>query len=397
MPILEEEGRVTREDLDQLRRTNKCKVCGERLDTFLDRDSGKVFLACHNWPTNPPTSHHEGIEREYQPQDTDSQSDLRGLVEMEQKVGLEKTRALAKLPAHGQLTQTQAEHILGLVYPGVPKDEVIRCAILCRDFGLHPLMKEVYIIPFGQGDKRTWSTVIGIGASRKMAADKKGAYSFLDGTPRAATPEEIIKQFGKDSEEEKDNLISICKLKGEKGNEAEGFGLWPKDKTPYGLDKGNTKRNMANIRSERPAYSRLPGETLPQLEVIDEAYVEVPNVGKVETATGEIKEGEDTVAGEWKEVPKPEEAIESIHGKEVPVSEAIEAEEKVAEEPKDETPVTEDELAQLDKLMVERKVSAEQLGKYIKVDKGWAEVKTLPDLKKWQFTSILEAFKKGKE
>ncbi|GAI51454.1 unnamed protein product, partial [marine sediment metagenome] len=119
--------------------------------------------------------------------------------------------------------------ILKLVYPDVPEDQIIRTAILCRDFGLHPLMKEVYIIGYKNKTtgKTDYSSVIGIGANRKMAADKKGAYSFVDLSPRAATKEEIIQQFGPNSEEERDNLISICKLKGEKGNEAVGFGLWP--------------------------------------------------------------------------------------------------------------------------------------------------------------------------
>ncbi|MBA7582045.1 hypothetical protein ES708_23965 [subsurface metagenome] len=219
---------------------------------------------------------------------------------MQEKLGAEKSKALikAKLPMSGALTQPEAEHILSLVYPGCPREEIIRCAILCRDFGLHPLMKEVYLIPFEKKDKqgkvlrRDWVTVVGITASRKMAADRKGAYSFLDGTPRAASHEEIVKQFGQNSEEERDNLISICTLRGEKGNEATGFGLWPKNKEPYGTDKGNTQRNMANIRSERPAYSRLPGGVLPPVEVIDEAYAKVPDVGKVDTETGEIIEGE---------------------------------------------------------------------------------------------------------
>jgi len=212
---------------------------------------------------------------------------------LEKEQGREASRALATIPKQGQLTQPQAEHILSLVYPGVPKDEIIRCAILCRDFGLHPLMKEVYIIGFkNKSGGVDYTTVIGISASRKMAADRKGAYSFLDGTPRAATPEEIIKQYGKNSDEERNNLISICVLRGERGNEATGFGLWPKEKVPYGTDKGNTGRNMANIRSERPAYSRLPGAALPPIEVIDEAYAEVPDIGRVNTSTGEIIEGE---------------------------------------------------------------------------------------------------------
>lgn len=214
---------------------------------------------------------------------------------MEQQYGEKTTKALdfARLPTSGRLTQPQAEHILSLVYPNCPKDEIIRCAILCRDFGLHPLMKEVYLIPFkDRSGKENYTTVIGIAASRKMAADKKGAYSFIDDSPRAATHKEIVKQYGEDSEEEKNNLISICKVQGEKGNEAIGFGLWPKGKEPYGTDKGNTKRNMANIRSERQGIDRLPGEALPlrDIEVIDGAFVEVPQIGKVSKATGEITE-----------------------------------------------------------------------------------------------------------
>jgi len=45
MPIYEEEGKLTREELHQLCRYNKCKECGGRLDVFLDVDSHKAFLA----------------------------------------------------------------------------------------------------------------------------------------------------------------------------------------------------------------------------------------------------------------------------------------------------------------------------------------------------------------
>ena len=302
MPIYEEEGKLTKEELYELRQYNKCKECGARLDVFMDFDTGKAFLACADYRR----THHEGIEREASRYEKEGLASLNIPTRrkiMEQEHGTETTKALAKLPMSGALTQPQAMHILKLVYPDVPEDQIIRTAILCRDFGLHPLMKEVYIIGFlnHKTGKTDYSTVIGIAASRKMAANKKGAFSFLDDTPRAAYKEEIIKQYGENSEEERDNLISICKLKGEKGNEAIGFGLWPKNKEPYGTDKGNTKRNMANIRSERQALARLPGEALPQLEVIDVAYAEVPDVGKVNTGTGEVLEGE---VKEIKEAPK---------------------------------------------------------------------------------------------
>ncbi len=303
MPIYEEEGRLTREDLLDLCKRNKCKECGARLDVFWDMEKHKAFLACTDWRR----TQHAGIEREV------SRYEKEGLASfnietrreiLEQNYGPGMTTALerARLPTTGALTKSQAMDILKLVYPNVPESEIIRTAILCRDFGLHPLMKEVYIIGFknSKTGKTDYSIVIGITASRKMAADKKGSYSFLDDCPRTASPEEVIKQFGKNSEEERDNLISICKLKGEKGNEALGFGLYPKNKAPYGTDKGNTQRNMANIRSERQGLDRLPGEAIPlrNFEVIDETYALVPDVGKVDTETGEVIEGEHTEVSE---------------------------------------------------------------------------------------------------
>ncbi len=290
---LEEDDRKL---LKKLRLTNVCAECSGRLEALYDLGKHQTYLQCKAHPE------HEGIAKPYR-----EPRELNILTRREKMVnehGEEKTKALdkARLPMTGALTQPQAMHILKLVYPNVPEDQIIRTAILCRDFGLHPLMKEVYIIGFNNRSGGVdFSTVIGITASRKMAADRKGAYSFLDDTPRAATHEEIVKQFGQDSEEEKSNLVSICKLKGEKGNEATGFGLWPKNKAPYGIDKGNTQRNMANIRSERPAYNRLPGEALPAIEVIDDAYAEVPGIGKVAKKTGEIIEGEFNVVEAPKE------------------------------------------------------------------------------------------------
>jgi len=279
----------SQENIKKLRHENVCAECGRQLYAYLDIENKLTYLAC-------PTPGHEGIAKEYQPAREDYQSNVRRLHEMEQEHGRETALALQKMPAHGQLTQSQAMHILKLVYPKAPEDEVVRCALLCRDFGLHPLMKEVYPIPFNVKQKNgtykeEWATVVGIAANRKMAANKKGAFSYIDDTPRAATHEEIVKQFGEESEEERDNLISICKVQGEKGNDAVGFGLWPKDKTPYGMDKGNTKRNMANIRAERQALDRLPGEPLPiGVEVVDEAYAEIPEIHQLDAQTGEIIE-----------------------------------------------------------------------------------------------------------
>ena len=315
MPFYDEN--LTQDDLKRMVDTHRCNECGNTLTVAWGGYFGinDYVLKCSNpeHGTIAPKrsavkgeeTYQEYIRREYQ---------------MEKELGQEKSRALATIPRTGHLTQSQAMHVLKLVYPQAPDGEIVRCAILCRDFGLHPLMKEVYIIPFGQGDKRTWSTVIGITANRKMAADRKGAYSFVDDSPRAASQKEIIKQFGEDSEEAEDNLISICKVRGKDGNEAIGFGLWPKDKAPYGMDKGNTKRNMTNIRAERQALDRLPGEPLPrEFDVIDEAYTEAPEIRVFNEKTGEITEPETppappksnfTLIKEESSVAAPKEAVE---------------------------------------------------------------------------------------
>ncbi|KKM81331.1 hypothetical protein LCGC14_1330780, partial [marine sediment metagenome] len=260
---------------------------------FLDLFAKQRYIACSGGV-------HEGIAREYKPPVEDYKSNVRREHKLEQEHGRVTSTALANIPKSGQLTQPEAMTILKLVYPKAPENDIIRTAIFCKDFGLHPLANEVYLIPF----KDKWVMVVGIPANRKMAHNLKGEFSFLDDTPRAASQEEIVKQFGADSDEAKLNVISVTKLEGVGGNKAIGFGLWPKKEAPYGLDKGNTQRNMANIRSERQAMDRLPGKPMPQVEVIDAKYTVLPDVGKVDTTTGEIKEG--ITEGELKEVPADE-------------------------------------------------------------------------------------------
>ena len=131
----------SKESLEKVRRTHVCLVCGRPLSEYLDRKQKKVYIACSG-------QQHEGIARPYTSPREDYQTNIRREHKMEQEHGKGTAVALKGIPKQGQLTQPEAETILSLVYPGVPRDEIIRCAILCRDFGLHPLLKEVYLIPF---------------------------------------------------------------------------------------------------------------------------------------------------------------------------------------------------------------------------------------------------------
>ncbi len=279
----------SKKNLERIRHKNVCSRCGGAVWVYLNLKTKQNYIACTNFT-------HEGLVNEYIQPREDNESNIRREMELTQQVGPEASTAVSHIPKQGQLTKAQAMHILKLVYPNCPEEEIVRCAILCRDFGLHPLMKEVYLIPFkGKDGNETYVTVLGINATRKLMA-LRGSYSYFDDTPRLMTPEEQKRVFG---EVDSVNIVAITKLRTKDGLEAPGYGRWPKDKSPQGMDKGNTKANMAFIRSERNAFGRLSPDALPpNIEVIDEAYVDVPEIGKVEKSTGEIIESTATVVEE---------------------------------------------------------------------------------------------------
>lgn len=212
---------------------------------------------------------------------------------MTQDLGEVKTRALDKYIGVVSLTKPQAKEILVAVFPEAPESEITRAMILCASYGLNPLMKHVFLIPFNKGKvNETWATVIGIKAKRLLAS-RRGSYSYVDNTPRIMTEEEQRRIFGEVS---RDKLMVITKVRDPAtGAESPGYGSWPKDSEPYGTEKGNSKFNMAAIRSESQALDRLrPGEMPVGVEVVPE-----------ELAEGVI-EGEYTVKEEPPPEPEPE-------------------------------------------------------------------------------------------
>lgn len=344
----------------QLIRKNVCDECGGNLSLRYDFDSHRIMVVCNT------DLRHDGIAREYkQPLQLEEMNILTRRKEMAEEHGEKKTTALTKtgLPLSGTLTKSQAMEILKLVYPDVPEPEIIRTAMLCRDFGLHPLMKEVYIIPFGKGDSKTWSTVLGINATRKMMA-RMGSFSYTDDTPRVMTEDEQKLIYG---EVHTDRINAITKLETKSGLKAQGYGNYLLKDTPYGMDKGNTKANMAFIRSERQAFSRLFPDAVPQeLEVVDEAYVE--SVGSVNQKTGEIIEAQ----------------VVEQPGEEHLVTPA---------EDVDKNPINKEQINNIVALLKEAEMSLGDLGKWM-VERDW-QIGKLEDIVVWQYEEILEAFKKG--
>jgi hypothetical protein len=255
---------------------NECLVCNGAV--FIAFVKGEYVLRCgdpehgpEQWgrPSSKPNMYQEANQIK------------RSVIEMAEQT--ENPTALSTIVHSGFLTQQRAAEIVRTFWPKAPDSEVTKAAILCESYGLNPLMKHVFLIPF----KDQWALVMGISATR-LIAQRQGDFSYLDDTPRIMTADEQMKAFG---EVDQQNIWSICKIKNVKtGATAMGRGNWPKDKFPQGMDKGNTKANMAGIRAERQALDRLcPGKMPVNVEVIDENLVDLPDtVRQVDTATGQI-------------------------------------------------------------------------------------------------------------
>jgi len=371
MPIYEDD-RLSREDLLDLRKKNRCKECGARLDVFLDVDCSKAFLACADWHR----THHEGIEREasrYQKEGLASLNIPTRRELMEQEFGTEKTKALDKYIGVVSLTKTQAKEILVAVFPEAPGPEIARAVMLCASYGLNPLMKHVFLIPFNEGTpKETWATVIGIKAKRLLAS-RRGNFSYVDNTPRVMTEEEQRTTFG---EAYKDRLCVITKVKDPAtGAEAPGYGFYLEKETCYGMDKGNSRFNMAAIRSESQALDRLrPGEMPVGFEVMPEEFIE--------GTYSEITPGSEVAKPKSNPPKQPKSPIEKPGDKEPEWS------------PEDKTPITPEQIKELDALMLKAGMDNKALGQFCNKEMEWG-ITQKPDLKKWHLDIIVAKIKKG--
>ncbi len=191
------------------------------------------------------------------------------------------------------LTQEKAVEILKTVFPGAPSLEMTKAAMICYQYELNPLMGHVFLIPFEKKEKvgetwkvtgTTWATVLGIKATRLMAAKGKGSWGYLDDTPRVMTDAEQVRTFGQAFP---DRLYVIVKIQNDARQQFTGTGWWPKDKAVKGGDKGNSIFNMASIRAERNALEKMaPGRfdgviTMDEVEIA-EARAQAETAGVAE-------------------------------------------------------------------------------------------------------------------
>ena len=204
------------------------------------------------------------------------------------------------------LTKAEATEILQTIWPKAPANEVYKAALICQTYGLNPLMHHLALVPFK--NKKTeqveWVAIMAMKATRLIAARKK-AFSYIENTPRLMTDEEQQTILG---EIDRSKLWAITILQDAQGNVTPGYGFWPRGQEPYGTEKGNTKANMAMIRSERQAVDRMVPDALPHGVEVMEDLPMPPVVATVEPMSGEVLEagieGEEPQQGPEPSVPK---------------------------------------------------------------------------------------------
>lgn len=180
------------------------------------------------------------------------------------------------------LNKKMATYLLKTVWKDAPDEAIIKAALICTQYGLNPLMRSIYLIPFENRKTgiKEWAVVLGIKATRQIALQHH-KYSYVDG-PRVMTEKEQEAILGKP---EPDKFWAITVIQDDAGNKFPGYGSWDKDNKAYGEDKGNSPRNMAFIRSERNALDKMaPGE-LPDIDVAEDTYIDV----KIDKAVAEGK------------------------------------------------------------------------------------------------------------
>ena len=366
-----------RELLKKLLHTHVCSTCGGELESFYDMLKHLPYLQCKTHPK------HEGIGKPNKKEDNSYQGGLKQMTMAEKEHGLDKARALVKYQGVTSLTRTQAMEILETIWPDAPEVDKVAAAILCSSYGLNPLAGHVFLIKF----KDKWVRVWGIKAKRLLAS-RKGGYSYLDMTPRLMTEAEQVKVWGA---VDTTNLGYLTWLKHMiTGAEVYGYGKWPKNQEPYGTDKGNSKANMASIRSESQAIDRLrPAEMPTGFVVADEQYIE---------AEGGILQPKDT--GEYTFTP-----IDLVDKSNLPPDNAgpqtgviVEAGDVI---PPVDSLVTPEDITRLDTEMRKAKWDNMRFGKYAMNDKGWV-IKTKKDLTKSQVEEaikdiVADSVKKGAE
>jgi len=285
-----------REAIYATAKASECSVCLRQMGVRLE--NGQPVVRCQTDPT------HEGYRRlrsltqlakdgMYIPY-VSERVQRKKEEQLEEQIQDPETRALAVYGGDRQMMTTEiAQKIVAHIWPGAPADAVARAVMICAQNNLNPLMKHLYIIhyPSKSGGPGRDECVLGIDGYR-IIARRRSPFSYREG-PRAMTAEEIEAR----GEDPKQMIGSVVVLETPGGGRFPGYGFWRRDQEPLGIDKGNTKGNMADKRAEAAAFRRImPDNELPVPVALDVAfsdisdYVAIAAPSTVNTETGEISE-----------------------------------------------------------------------------------------------------------
>jgi len=305
--------------------------------------------------------------------------------EMEEKLGNETATKLVPYSTSKALNKVQATEIVETLWGDAPALEKAKAISLCVNYQLNPLMRHLYLVGYNKKDKdgrvvgKDWTIMVAIQANRLLASrNKDRPFGYAHDTPRLMTEEEELRYY-KTVDAKKVRAITI--LVDKNGLEARGIGQIDRSASIKGTDKGNSHENMACIRSERAALDRMcPGEMPQNVEVTDAEWEEVSESHRqLDTSTGEIIEGE---------------SIEEETSTPIPTGDE-EPEPEQSEEP-DLTPLTKQEIADLQAMLTANDVTMVSFGKWLREEKGWPVTK-FEELNRWHLSQINEAFVKGKK
>ncbi len=216
---------------------------------------------------------------------------------MDNQIGQENTNKLMKYQGRITLTEPEVKDIIATIWPRAVKeapDVVKRAILICLQYRLNPLMKQLHLLPFKdkeeskkqRRDVYSWAIARGIQADRLLAR-RQGPFSYIDNTPRKMTDEEQKQIFGK---VDKDSFHAIVKLRDPStGAESTGYGAWSHNSDVYGKEKGNTMENMAFIHAERQALDRLhPGDMPEDVMVVDERFLNLDKAAQLPPSTTKV-------------------------------------------------------------------------------------------------------------
>ena len=288
---------------DAMTKSHRCRCGGELVVCPDPEHHGKLFLVRCGKCRATDEEAFEAIKSYYRQWKEGTLENPYIISRLKRQEEIEMTQEIAKRtdPQQAQalmqyrnlpvLSEDQATQILNLLWPKAPDPVKAHALMLCTQLGLNPLRKHIYIIPFYNSEtKQTDHQIImSIEANRELGR-RTGWYSYADG-PRLMTEKEELMYFG-----ESNNAYwrAITILTDRLNGRYVGVAEIKREAKIQGTDKGNSAMHMAQIRSERQALAKLPGDQYADLlqgvEVIDAQYIETPS-GPVDTATGEIIEG----------------------------------------------------------------------------------------------------------